>query len=134
MTKPSQDIPLPLPTNATVEGPRLHIDEQRLILEYDHESEDGQVRWIRLVFEEVQVVQYYSGSSCGAEHIQSSRILRRFNSSPMLTEILARRKTFLGIQWPGDDETFGHFRLYFDDVACIDIIANNWRTADGTNE
>lgn len=128
-------IALPWPTDATTRAPRLTFVDHSLKLEYDFEGEDGTVRVTRIVFEGVLAYRYSEWTCCDAEDITESGSLVRMRASPWLEEI---RQRWLGAvgwqeseQGKGGPERFHHFHIYFDDMACVDVVASSFLLSGG---
>ena len=125
-------IELPLPTNATIQGPLLEfggssLQDSSLLVKYDHEHQDGRIEWAQVRFRGVLAFEYRQFAACEAEQIGGSRELARLHESPWLE---ARRRAWdeaVGSQkWQqlqGGAKRFQHFRIYFDDVGCVDVAA-----------
>ena len=122
-------IPLPRPTSATVKGPKLHFASPTLLVEYDYEGDDGVLAWTRLVFHDVLAYAYHQMACCEAEHILGYQTLQRFRASKWLARMLKVWQEAVGWQpWQqqqGGAHRFQHFRVFFDDAGCVDVIARS---------
>jgi hypothetical protein len=122
-------IPLPRPTSATVQGPKLHFASPTLLVAYDYEGEDGVIAWTRLVFHDVLAYAYHQMACCEAEHISGYQHIQRFRASKWLARILKVWQEAVGWQpWQqqqGGAQRFQHFRVFFDDAGCVDVIARS---------
>jgi len=116
-----------LPTNTTAVGPRLRFERGKLIVEYDHQSDDGAVVWGRMVFDEVLAFEFHDAITCPADSVIGAREVRRLTESRWLTELLQRWNQAVGWhdfqQRKGGASRFAHFTVYFDDAGCIDVVA-----------
>lgn len=122
---------LALPTNRTVIGPRLRMDSGRVIVEYDFEQDDGSSEWSQIVFDEVLTVEYRQISCCREDDIAGAMEIQCLCQSEFLYEILKQWQKSVGWQeWQqnqGGSDRFKHFRMFFDDGGCINVIATSWR-------
>lgn len=123
----TEKIQLPLSTNATKRGPILSLESDSLLIKYDYEEDLGSVRWAELLFKEVLAYEYRQAACCEAEHIIGSEHLASYLNSEWLNKIVSIWKESVGWQeWQqqqGGEHRFKHFRIYFDDAACVDIVA-----------
>jgi hypothetical protein len=51
--------------------------------------------------------------------------LVRLEDSDWLREMLRRRREYLGEQWAESEDPFQHYRIYFDNFGCIDVISRS---------
>lgn len=121
------NIPLPRPTSATVNGPKLKFEGSSLVVEYDYEMDTGQIVWTRLIFDGVLAYEYRQASCCEAKNVISSQEVKRYTDSTWLSNLLAIWKQDVGWQklqqQIGGEKRFNHFGVYFDDSGCLDVIA-----------
>ena len=131
----TEELSLPVPTNATVRGPILAHEGQGLTVSYDCEGINGTVVWTRLVFDDVLALDYRAASSCEADQVTGSGYVARYTDSDWLRHIRSLWNDTVGWQEyqrkQGGDERFSHFRAYFDDAACIEIVAASLRVETG---
>jgi len=129
MKKMAEPIPLPRPTSATVKGPTLQFEHPTLIVTYDYERDDGVIEWTRLLFNDVLAYAYRQMACCEAEHIIGYKNIQRFRESKWLTDTLKVWQEAVGWQqWQqqqGGEQRFQHFRVFFDDAGCVDVIAHS---------
>jgi len=129
MKETVDNIPLPRPTSATVKGPKLHFASPTLLVAYDYEGDDGVIAWTRLVFNGVLAYEYHQMACCEAEHIIGYQHIQRFRASKWLARILKVWQEAVGWQqWQqqqGGEQRFQHFRVFFDDAGCVDVIARS---------
>ena len=122
-------IPLPRPTSATVKGPTLQFESPTLIVAYDYERDDGVIEWTRLVFNDVLAYEYRQIACCEAEHIIGYKAIKRFHESKWLAGVLKVWQEAVGWQqWQqrqGGETRFQHFRVFFDDAGCVDVMAHS---------
>lgn len=118
---------LRLPTNRTKQGPRYVGDEQRVVVEYDCEQDDGSIEWATVRFDDVLEYRVRQGSCCAAGDLLASGEILCLHESALLSETLARWQTYVGWQeWQrkqGGAARFRHFKIYFDDVGGLDVVA-----------
>jgi hypothetical protein len=117
--------------NRTVEGPKIVMANDRLVVDYDFEDNDGSIDKGRVVFEEVLSFEYRDSTCCSAENVLSATEVRTLNQSEYLDLVRSRWDHAVGWQdWQqkkGGATRFKHFTVYFDDVGCLDVIASDCR-------
>jgi hypothetical protein len=126
-------IILPRPTNRTVTGPHFKKDAEGLEIEYDYEHDDGSLELVRVLFSEMLAFEFRDSSCCDADGIVNAHEVRCLSQSDRLSMIVALWQTSVGWQdWQlkqGGAERFKHFTMYFDDAACIHIVAGACQVA-----
>ena len=114
-------------TNRTVSGPRFQRQGEKVILEYDYERDDGGTEWIQIVFEDVLDFEYRQDVCCDEEDVIRATEIRSLTQSERLSRVLKLWQERVGWQiWQqkqGGVGRFKHFKLYFDDAGCVDVIA-----------
>jgi hypothetical protein len=124
---PRELIHLPIRTSQTVTGPRYKGDKNSVVVEYDYERDDGSREWCSVVFEEVLLVEFRQDACCEEGDILSSDEVVTLDESPRLRETVSRWQESVGWQeWhqnQGGGSRFRHFKMYFDDAGCLDVIA-----------
>lgn len=132
------EIPLALPANRTVAGPRLRQERGQFALEYDCQGDDGSIHWSKIVFREVLAFEYRQESCCTADAVIGARTMRSATSSPWLADVLKRWNESVGWQeWQqkqGGASRFRHFTIYFDDAGSVDVVAGSCDVAEFTPE
>lgn len=120
-------LPLPLPANRTVTGPIFRKDARRFVVDYDCEQDNGIILWSRVVFDDVLSFEYRQVACCRETDVVGSGEVRVLGGSPHLSEVLGRWEQSVGWQeWQqrqGGAARFRHFTIFFDDSACIDVVA-----------
>lgn len=120
-------IQLSSPTNRTVEGPQIQFDRGGLIVKYDYQSDDGSIKWEKILFFDVLSVEYNQAACCSEDSVVSAREIRTTSISSRLTEMTKRWKESVGWQdWQqeqGGASRFKHFTIFFDDAGCVEVIA-----------
>ena len=118
-----------LPTDRTVAGPKYSGDGQHLVVEYDHEEDDGSIAWSAVAFDDVLKFSYRQGACCAAADILGAHELGCTQDSALLREVVTRWQESVGWQeWQqkqGGATRFKHYKLYFDDIGCVDVVAGN---------
>ena len=122
---------LAVATNRTLLGPRFRNQGDKVTVEYDYEGNEGNSISTALIFDEVLDFQYRQVSCCNASDVLGSKEMLCLSESERLTIVLMRWQESVGWQeWQakqGGFERFKHFKLFFDDVGCIDVIASNFQ-------
>ncbi len=124
-------IHLPYSTDSTIKGPIVKNQGigTSLIVDYDHEQNDGTINITRLEFKEALAFEYRQSVCCGADRIVSFHDIVCYNKSRWLNEIIKFWNKSVGWQeWQkqrGSADRFSHYRIFFDDSACIDIISSS---------
>lgn len=112
---------LAIPTNRTHCGPTIVKDHNRLLIQYDFECDDGDVKNAYLSFKDVIAFQYRDAACCDSDSILDAYELRSKAASEWLSEVVSRWNESVGWQnWQqqcGGPARFKHFTLYFDDAA-----------------
>jgi len=123
----TEHLPLPRPTSATVKGPTVHFAPPTLLVAYDYERADGVMEWTRFVFNAVLAYAYRQMACCEAEHMSGSKAIQRCRASKWLAGMLQVWQEAVGWQqWQqqqGGAQSFQHFRVFFDDAGCVEVIA-----------
>ena len=119
-------IPTPLPTNQTLEGPRIVHEKAKLIVEYDYEGDENATKWAEIIFTEAIFFQFADTSCC--EEVLSATEIRRQDGSELLASVIPRWKERFGSQaWQqekGGSDRFSHFTVFFDDAGAVDVVAS----------
>jgi hypothetical protein len=125
-------IPLIKPTNRAVTGPKIKKDDDRLVVEYDYQRDDGGIDWAQVIFHNILSFEYRDVSCCKPESVVGAGEVRCVLKSDRLSTIIKQWQNSVGWQeWQqkqGGAERFKHFTIYFDDAACIDVIAGSCET------
>lgn len=124
-----QIIKLNHPTSSTEQGPFLTLKSNRLVLEYDwYDEETKEYKWEVLVFEEVLKVLYKQAICCDGDDIDAYNQIISTQNSKLWSTVIARWEKRVG--WhkfqkeQGGKERFKHYKIYFDDAGCVDVIAS----------
>jgi hypothetical protein len=120
---------LTVPTNRTINGPKLTHNREQLVVDYDCEENDGSVTWSRVVFTEVLSFEFRQSVCCQADDVLRATEIRSQRNSEYLKAITGKWHAAVGSQkWQrdkGGPSRFQHFTIYFDDVCCLNIIASS---------
>jgi hypothetical protein len=118
---------LPRPTSQTITGPILCLHSRKLTIDYDFERDDGIVEWIRVVFKDVLTFEYRQIECCQAEDLDAFNQIVKYPRSDWRKRMVDRSTYFLGVQANEKNaDTYAHWRMYFDDVGCLDVIARSF--------
>ena len=127
-------IPLPLPTNATRQGPVVEFRNSTLVVKFDHEDEAGNTKWITIVFDETLAYEVRQSICLPAEDLGQTGRIQCVSESEWLSEVRTRWTRAVGWQeyqkQLGGSGRFTHYSLYFDDVCALQVIAANCNVSD----
>jgi hypothetical protein len=127
----SEEVTLPIPGSASVQGPKLSYEADKLVVTYDYQQLDGTVVWAKLTFSDVLAVDYRSSVCCNADQVISGNHVLKSSDLPLVEEV--RRRWMSAVGWQqhqqdqGGSSRFFQYRMYFDDAACIDVVAGGMR-------
>ncbi len=93
------------------EGPRIRHEMDRLTIAYDFETEDGSYQWEELSFSGVAAIAFTGAAYCTEDQV---------GAYDKLVEVTDRHwaRTLEGM--PQDVH---HYRIYFDDAGCYEVLA-----------
>ena len=106
---------LPNPSQEFNESPRILISGGSVILRWEYEQDNGSYAWSSADFVGVEDVQFTSHSSCSAEQVEAYDRLVKVDPSDRLATLRGSSSRVLQ-----------HFRIYFDEVGCLDVIAEEF--------
>lgn len=119
---------LPYPTSRTIVGPELHLQSSLLEVRYDCEQDDGAVEWVQVSFHDTLAFEYRQVALCKAEDLDAYNKIVKYLESDWLDEMKDRWRNFLGSQASeSQGQRYAHWRIYFDDAGCIDVIAKSFQ-------
>lgn len=122
-----EEYNLPWPTSQTITGPKLCLDSLKLIVDYDFEDDDGSAKWTQITFRDVLSFEYRQVACCCAEDLDAYNQIVRYLDSDWLKAMMHRWRRFLGDHASESQEmSYAHWRMYFDDAGCVDIIARSF--------
>ncbi len=124
-----EEIGLPLPTSRIQHGPRLTYRADHLLVEWDYQADDGAIRWAAVAFDDVAVFKFRTNLYCLAEHVDAYHALIKLSDSDLLRMVEGTRTE--GVP----PVPRAHFRMFFDDGGCIDVIAReaSFRPVEATS-
>jgi len=97
------------------DGPQILISPSRVTLRWDFEAEDGGYEWSSAEFTGVEAVVFTAYSSCTVDQIQAYDKLVKVDPSDFLESLKGATGKFLQ-----------HFRIYFDENGCLDVVAEDF--------
>ena len=118
---------LPLPTSRTVSGPRLHSHPPALVVEYDFERDDASIEWVRIAFDDVLAFEYRQDPCCEATDVVACNRMLCCSESEWLQTMRRRWERFMGDQMQKGPFLYKHWKTYFDDGGCVDVLAASFR-------
>lgn len=120
-------LTLALPTNRTIDGPRLRFEHSRAVVEYDYQYDNGNIEWAEITFNDVLAIEYRLEASCDPTSLVGSREMRSESQSFFRDDVVRRWAESVGWQdWQqsqGGDLRFKHFTLSLEDAGCVSVIA-----------
>jgi hypothetical protein len=93
------------------EGPRARFELGQLTLAYDYETEDGSYRWEEVSFSGVAAFAFTGAAYCSEDQVAAYDKLEEVTDSPWRG----------GLRGLSDDVR--HYRIYFDDAGCYEVLA-----------
>lgn len=120
-----QVFELPLPTSQTVTGPTLRLGSEALAVAYDFEHDDGSTTWTTVTFQQVLVFTYRKMPCTRVKDLDAHNSIVRCLDSHWSRTMESRWREYLGAR-ASEVFPYSHFRMYFDDVASIDILAQSF--------
>lgn len=108
----------PCPSQEFEEGPQVILAADTVQLRYDCEVESGGYAWAQLLFQGVAGFSFTAVHSCLPEHVDAYDQVVEVSGSTWLQELLSRR--------PYEGPELRHYRVFFDDVGCYDVAAENF--------
>src|SRR5689334_15761020 len=93
-----REISLPLPTSQTRRGPLISLETPTVVVDYDYEQDDGELRWIRVRFLGVLAFEYRQAACCRASDIEAYNKMLEFQTSDRLDEMRRRYEKYLAPQ------------------------------------
>lgn len=96
------------------EGPRVRLELERLTIAYDFETPDGSYDWEEMSFSGIEAFAFTSARSCTADQISAYDKVEEVTDS-------AWRRTLEGVT-----VDVHHFRIYFDEAGCYEVLATGF--------
>jgi hypothetical protein len=106
---------LPTPSQEFDQGPHILVSPGKVTLRWDFEDESGEYAWSSAEFLGVEAVNFTGHDSCTPEQVQAYDRLVVIESSELLASLRGAGAKFLR-----------HYRIYFDEVGCLDVIAEEF--------
>jgi hypothetical protein len=106
---------LPAPSQEFMQGPHILVSPGKVTLRWDSESVTGTYEWSSAEFTGVEAVAFTANSSCTPEQVRAYDRLVKVEPSDMLSGLRGAGPKFLQ-----------HFRIYFDEIGCLDIVAEEF--------
>jgi len=111
---------LPVPSQEFQQGPHILISAGKVTLGWDFESESGDYEWSSAEFTGVEAAKFTAHSSCTPDQVRAYDRLVKVEPSDMLASLRGAGPKFLQ-----------HLRIYFDEVGCLDVVAEGFRPPAG---
>jgi hypothetical protein len=111
---------LPAPSQEFMQGPHILISPGKVTLRWDFESESGGYEWSSAEFVGVEAAKFTAHGSCTPDQVRAYDRLVKVEPSDMLGSLRGAGPKFLQ-----------HFRIYFDEVGCLDVVAEDFRPPVG---
>jgi hypothetical protein len=113
---------LPNPSQEFMHGPHILISASRVTLRWDFESETGDYEWSSAEFVGVEAVNFTAHDSCSPDQVRAYDQLVVVEPSDLLASLRGARSKFVR-----------HFRIYFDEIGCLDVVAEDFRPVGQQN-
>ena len=123
-----KEIKLPFPTDMTVEGFNISVvSAAGFEIQYDCYDHDSVIHKISIIFSNVLAITYLQEATIKMEHLEGFNKLMEYRDSVWLKEIVGRWAK-RHPRWATEDRinSYAHYRIYFDDLGAIDIIADGY--------
>jgi hypothetical protein len=112
---------LPAPSQEFAHGPHILISPGRVTLRWDAETESGDYAWSSAEFVGVEAAAFTGDDSCTPEQAAAYDQLVKVEPSGMLSSLRGAEGKFLH-----------HYRIYFDEVGCLDVVAEDFNPPGGS--
>jgi hypothetical protein len=106
---------LPVPSQEFQQGPHILASPGKVTLRWDSESESGEYTWSSAEFVGVEAVMFTAHDSCTPEQVRAYDRLIVVEPSELLSGLRGAPAKFLH-----------HYRIYFDEAGCLDVIAEEF--------
>lgn len=110
---------LPCKSQECAKGPKLEMVFARAKLLYDFETETGEYAWSTLEFLQVEALSFTAAYSCSPDQIKAYDKLVEIPSSPWIESLIIGGRS--------QDKQLHHYRIFFDDVGCYEVVAQEWK-------
>ncbi len=106
---------LPVPSQEFQQGPHILISPGKVTLRWDFEGESGDYEWSSAEFTGVKAATFTAHSSCTPDQTRAYDRLIIVGPSDMLASLRG-----------ADPKVLQHLRIYFDEVGCLDVVAEDF--------
>lgn len=127
-------LELPRPTSQTIKGPLINLMDKNLTLGYDYENDNGTIDWVKIIFLDVLTFNYRQNSCVLPEDVKAYNVILDLGDSLWLNTNKQIYEKFLGKSHIHQGFNYKHWKIYFDDVACVEIIAREFQIVNTTGE
>lgn len=110
--------PMPFKSQEFDRGPELIQHHGDAALRLDYETESGLYGWMIVQFTEVQASRFTGWRYCSPDQIRAYDRLQEIKASEWI------RAT------PGLPDGIKHFRIFFDELGCYELLATGFRLAE----
>ena len=107
---------LPVRSQEFDQGPQVLISSGRVTVRWDAESESGEYTWSSASFVGVEDVEFTAYASCTPEQAQAYDRLMKIEPSDKLVALRGSAS-----------KSLQHFRIFFDEAGCLDVIAEDFQ-------
>lgn len=109
---------MPFKSQEFSQGPELIQTLREVRLRLDHETETGDYEWSAIVFRGVHAIRFTAHASCTRDQVRAYDRLVRVQRSEWLEAL------------PGAEADHHHFRIYFDEFGCYDVVAASFEVRE----
>lgn len=113
---------LPCKSQEFQASPSLIQRGDRLELVYDYETESGQYQHATITFRGVEAFFFTSFESCSPDQVAAYDRVVAIRASEWLKQLRSRRAI--------EESLARHYRIFFDDVGCYEVIASEFCPPD----
>lgn len=117
--KTSEVWKLPCKSQEFMKPPALVQEGSNLTLPFDYETDDGSYADSSISFHGVEAFSFTSYESCSANQVRAHDKVVTVDNSTWLAELRANNIS--------DEGVTQHYRIFFDDTGCYDVIAKDFR-------
>jgi hypothetical protein len=107
---------LPTPSQEFDQGPEIILARGTLTLRWDREHDDGSYTWTSAEFTGVEDAEWTAHDSCSPDQVRAYDRVVRLEPSDRMERLRGASSKFLH-----------HFRIYFDGIGCLDVVAEEFR-------
>jgi hypothetical protein len=93
------------------EGPRIRLEMGQLAIAYDFETHDGTYQWEEMSFSGVAAFAFTKAAHCREDQVGAYDKLEEVVDSEWFRSLI------------GATSDLRHYRIYFDDVGCYELLA-----------